>query len=243
MTADGQPADVEMALKAAAARAESAPSIVEIVFVVPTLKDLPSTTLAGVLGPGPLKELAKGEPVTLYGLPARATSDSKFVRPRESALVVAVYADRKTMNRIDECAGVHTVIAVPHAPSALDAWQAAWTPQVLGQPPAAAPRPGTGPVKDDVVLKALEDLTSSINLSTAALGVQDGGRAEEILKSLRCIDHHHEAPAHIRAWAVSNGWKPTAADELEKMATKFFSTKTKPKLAADVVERARERWL
>ncbi|MCY1211228.1 hypothetical protein D9M72_229380 [compost metagenome] len=241
MTEDGQPSDVEKALKAAAAQAESDPSIVEVVFVVPTLKDLPSTTLAGAIGEGPSKKLAKGEPVTFHNLPARATSVSKFVRPRQSALVVAVYADRKTMNLLDEAVGAHTVIAVPHVLSALDAWKNAWSPQVLGQP--TAPAPAQTPVKDGVVTKALEDLTSSINLSNAALGVQDRARAEEVLRSLRCLDHHQEPAANLRAWAVGRGWKPKAADELQKMAMKFFSAKTKPKLAAGVIERARQRWL
>jgi hypothetical protein len=43
---------------------------------------------------------------------------------------------------------------------------------------------------------------------------------------------HSAPPDRIKSWAVREGWKPEAADELATLAKRIFALKAKPSLSA-----------
>ncbi len=66
--------------------------------------------------------------------------------------------------------------------------------------------------------------------------------AKDVLRILRAKGHSAD-PKDIKSWAIKDGWKPGAADDLAKLAKKTFDMKTKPSFAsiANAAERY-ERW-
>ncbi|MCS0504314.1 hypothetical protein [Ancylobacter mangrovi] len=130
------------------------------------------------------------------------------------------------MEKVDGLAGLIGVVVVPEFPGEVDAWSARWTPVVHGQQ-------STAPVKlisDTVVKKALQGLSEWVNLSHAVMNPRDKEHANETLRILRAKGHILD-PDKVKSWAIQNGWKPTAADELAKLAAKIQALKSKPSIS------------
>ena len=143
------------------------------------------------------------------------------------AVIVAFYADNKMLEKLDGIDGLVGIVAVPDLASDIDQWVARWNPMVHGQP-ASAP---TTLISDPVVEKALASLSSWINLSHGIMNPRDKGHADEMLRILRAKGHTFE-PDKMKSWAIRNGWKPGAADELATLATRIGALKSKPSLSA-----------
>ncbi|MBI1687055.1 hypothetical protein [Caulobacter hibisci] len=187
-----------------------------------------STGLSRMIGPGAAKALNKGQTASLpWGASLRYETMKTLRYSARGAVIIAYYAEEKMLDFVDGLHDVGGVVAVPWVPGEADGWAARWTAMVHGAK-AAAPAPL---IDDPVVVRALEGLTSIINLSTGLSHPRDKERANEYLRILRAKGHA-DPSSTIKSWAIRHGWSPRGAADLETLARKIWSLKTKPSLSA-----------
>ena len=197
-----------------------------VVIFIPSKAQIKRSSLETVLGEKIASSLYKGNPVKLHSnVSLSAETIRTFRSTYKRYIVVAVYADQKMMDQLDGMNNLHTIIAVPHLPNALDGWKKTWSPSVLGEQVSKEDKI----INDVVIESALSSLTNTINLSHSILNPRDKEHADNTIRILR-RNKHTEDSSNVRAWAVKNGWHPKAADELEKLWIKIFSLKNTPKI-------------
>jgi hypothetical protein len=125
------------------------------------------------------------------------------------------YLDAKGMKKVDGLPGVETIVFVPWLRDEGDNWQRMWNAKVLGEN-----IPATARDLDPEVVRRLDRLTTSINLSTGLHHPSDEGRAKQTFAELR-EQRKAIKPAEIEIWAVRNRWSPTHAAELRQLAQKY----------------------
>lgn len=206
-------------------RSESA--VRHVVLLVHTNAQLDERTLAHLIGPGPAKHLSKGSPMAL---PSGAKLHRKTMRTighlAAKTVVVGYYADMKMLDDIDGMSNVAGVVAVPDLPDDANAWEARWSPIVHGR----EKRDSKPLIDDPIVERALETLSSIVNLSTGLGHPRDKTHASDILRILRNKGHRAERDG-IQSWAIRRGWKPGHSEELAQLAERIFAMKTKPSLS------------
>ncbi|MBX3562613.1 MAG: hypothetical protein KF780_12480 [Sphingomonas sp.] len=199
-----------------------------VLLVTHTKDQLRHTGLAANLGENAAKALLAGRGVSLSsGAILRHGTLATLRYSSGNPVVIAYYADDKLLDFVDGLAGVKGVVAVPWVPGEADQWRERWTPIVHGeekQAPAAI-------LDDPVVETALRSVSGIINLSHSLLQSRDREWVDDVLRILRAKGHSLDA-AKIRNWAIRNGWKPGAADDLAKLVRKIAGMKTRPRLAA-----------
>ncbi len=201
-------------------------SIRQVILLVHTNAQLDERTLVHLIGPGPAKLLSKGSPMAL---PSGARVHRRTMRTighlAAKTVVVGYYADMKMLDAIDGMPNVAGVVAVPDLPDEADAWEARWSPIVHGR----EKRVSKPLINDPVIERALESLSSIVNLSTGLGHPRDKTHASDTLRILRNKGHRAER-AGIQSWAIRRGWKPGQAEELAKLAERILGMKTKPDL-------------
>lgn len=88
----------------------------------------------------------------------------------------------------------------------------------------------------------MKSLTTVVNLANNTMHTTDEDYAKRIFRILRA--HNHREPAeHIKLWAISNGWLPKTAAQLEVLAEKAFGLSAKPKFdSPEHAAQLYERW-
>jgi len=196
---------------------ENLGAIQEAILFVAAKNCLQYTTLETALGEQNAKLLRNGGTVALpSGVPMRLETIRTLKLATKPSVLISIYSDDKMLDQVEsKHKNLFAIVAHPSFPEALDRWQKAWSPLMV--------------ISDRIVTQALVSLTQSINLSNRVLNPRDKEHAERTLKILR-IHGRVEDPENIRSWAIQNGWQLKAADELEKLALKVFSLKSKPRL-------------
>ncbi|MBN8807814.1 MAG: hypothetical protein J0I47_06215 [Sphingomonas sp.] len=226
---DSDPQSLKIALGYAQILADNAsPKAGKVILLTHTKAQMQSSSLASHLGAQATKALSGGKPVRLNGdLMLQHETMQTLRYGANNAVIVVFYAEDKILDFVDGLAGVAGVVAVPWPLDGAKGWTDRWTPRVHGQP-VQAPAPL---LTDPVIEQALRSLSRMVNLSHGVMNPRDKQHAEETLRILRAKGH--SAPGdRIKSWAVREGWKPGAAEELAKLAGRIFALKTKPSLAA-----------
>lgn len=199
----------------------------DVILLTHTKNQLSSTSLSRFLGPAAVRALDKG-PVPLSWGGRLSVETMKTLRfSARNALVVVYYAEPKILDFVDGLASVAGVVAVPDIAGEADAWVARWGAIVHGQ----AHQPPAVLIDDAVFVRALETLSSVINMTTGLGHPRDKDMANEILRILRAKGHADQS-ANIKSWAIRRGWRPDAAADLETLSRKIWSLRTKPSLSA-----------
>ncbi len=176
-----------------------------IILLTHTKQQLRSTSLERHLGVQASKALAANKAVGIgdgFLLQHETMQTLRF--GARNSVIIAFYADEKAKT-----------------------WGERWTPHIHGQTPQA---PVTL-LSDPVIENALRTLSRMANLAHGVMHPRDKQHADEILRILRAKGH--SAPVgDIKSWAIREGWKPEAADELARLASKIFGLKNKPNLGA-----------
>lgn len=201
-------------------------AVADVVLLIHTKRQLDGTVLAGFLGEGPTKALLKGERVSLpWGASLRLETKQTIRSSARDVIIIAYFAEERLMEVVDGLTRVAGVVAVPDLAGGVEQWANRWRAVVHGQA-AQAPKPL---IDDPVFVKALESITQVVNLSNGMMHPRDKEFADDILRILRAKGHRAEPPS-IKSWAIANGWKPSAANELAALATKIGELKAKPSL-------------
>ncbi|WP_439486805.1 hypothetical protein [Blastomonas fulva] len=200
----------------------------KIILLTHTKQQLRSTSLESHLGAQASKALAANRAVGIGdGFMLHHETMQTLRYGTDNAVIIAFYADDKMLDFVDGLSGVSGVIALPWPEDGAKTWASRWTPHVHGQEPKAP----TNLLSDPVIENALRVVSTVSNLAHDVMHPHDKKFADETLRILRA--NGHAAPAaDIKSWAIREGWKPAAATELAKMATKIFALKSKPSLAA-----------
>lgn len=198
----------------------------DIILLTHTKHQLRHTGLASNLGDAVAKALLAGRNVPLpSGATLRYGTLQTLRYMSDRPVVIAYYADHELLDFVDGRSGVVGAVAVPWVPDEADQWRERWAPIVHGEKkdvPAAI-------VDDPVVETALCSVSGVINLAHSLLQSRDKEWVGDTLRILRANGHALD-PAKIRNWAIRNGWKPGAADDLAKITRKILSLKAKPRL-------------
>ncbi|WP_374469536.1 hypothetical protein [Phenylobacterium sp.] len=199
----------------------------DVILLTHTKNQLSHTSLSRFLGPAALKALDKGAMALSWGGRLSARTMKTFRYSARNAVVIVYYAEPKIFDFVDGLTNVAGVVAVPDIAGEADAWVARWGAIVHGQ----AQQPPPSLINDAIFVRALETLSSVVNLTTGLGHPRDKDMANEILRILRAKGHADQS-ANIKSWAIRRGWRPDAAAELETLAKKIWSLKTKPSLSA-----------
>ena len=163
------------------------------------------------------------------------TARSQGGYPRDP--VLGLWADDSDLlDRLDTWP-VPAICAIPWGDSIVN-WKAKWTPTDLRTGDRA---PADAPVKNPVVLKALETVTGVANLAN---GLNRYNR-ETAIDAFELL---HEAgepfdPRQVGAWAARNGWGAANAASLEVLAQGVLDGRrfrSQRRLRDDIVDRWRD---
>lgn len=204
-----------------------ATGVLDVILLTHTRGQLDGTSLSRFLGPAASKALTKGKAANLsWGGKVRGETMKTLGYQARNSVVIAYYADESLLDFVDGLHGIAGAVAVPWVPGEADGWAARWSALVHGQ----EKQPPRVLIDDPVVVRALETLTTIINLSTGLGHPRDKQMANEILRILRAKGHADPSGA-IKSWAIRHDWSPTAASDLEALAKKIWALKTKPSLS------------
>lgn len=211
----------------------------EAILFVPGKENIKHTTISTAIGEKDAKKLRDGGVIFLpTGIPMHLETIRTLKWISKPSVLISVYSDQKMLDQVDSKNNLVGIIAVPHTPDALVQWERTWSPIVHGKTNLSTPNL----INDPIIKQALVSITRSINLSHVVLHPLDKDHADNTLRILR-VHGHSDSPQNIRSWAIKNGWQPKAADELEKLAHKIFSLKTKPRLKdPEVAQRKYDYW-
>ncbi|MEM5584672.1 hypothetical protein WNZ15_19575 [Roseibium sp. AS2] len=213
--------------------------VLDVILLTHTRAQLDGTGLSHFLGPAASKALTKGKTVNLaWGGKLRGETMKTMRYQARSSVVIAYYANESLLDFLDGLHGIAGVVAVPWVPGEADGWAARWNTHIHGQ----EKQPPKVLIDDPIVVQALETLTTIINLSTGLGHPRDKQMANEILRILRAKGHN-DPSGTIKSWAISHNWSPSAASDLEALAKKVWSLKSKPSLSGFHDPEGRyERW-
>lgn len=214
-------------------------TVQEAILFVPGKESVRFTTITTAIGEKNTKKLHDGGVVLLpTGIPMRLETIRTLRWISKPSVLISVYSDQKMLDKVDSTKNLLGIVAVPHIPDALEQWERTWSPTVHGKTSQSPPKL----ISDPILEQALMSLTHSVNLAHSVLNPRDKEHSDNTLRILR-VHGHIEAPQHIRSWAIKNGWQPKAADELEKLAQKIFSLKSKPRLQyPEIAQRTYDYW-
>lgn len=199
----------------------------DVLLVTHANDQLRLTGLAANLGENTAKALLDRREVPLpSGAMLRHGTLATLRYPSGRPVIIAYYADDKLLDFVDGMAGVQGVVAVPWVAGEVDQWRERWGPIVHGEEKHAPAEL----LDDPVVEAALRSVSAMINLSYSLIQSHDKQWVDDALRVLRAKGHRLDG-AKIRNWAIRNGWKPGAADDLAKLARKIAGMKTRPRLA------------
>jgi len=215
----------ETALGYAKAICEKA-GVSDVILLTHTKHQLDHTGLSRLLGERAVLALAKG-PVGLgSGLSLHAETMRTLRWPPRKSVLIVYYAETGILDLADGTRNVAGVVAVPDLTGDADDWARRWGVIIHGEgrkPPARL-------IEDEVVVRALETLTTMVNLSTGLGHPRDKAYADEIFRILRAKGHVDPTP-QIRSWAIRRGWRPEHAIKLEALSRKVWGLKGKPSLS------------
>jgi hypothetical protein len=207
--------------------AKSPTSGTEYILLTHAKSQLGQTSLGNHIGLDCARALLANKKIGVNGggVLRHATLKTLSGAPRK-AVIIAYFADDKMMEIIDSLAGLIGVVAVPEFDGDIDSWIARWTPDIYGRKPAVP----VELITDPVVEAALQSLSRQVNRSNTVMVSRDKESANEVLRILRAKGHMLDAN-NIKSWAIKNGWKNKAADELGQLSNKIQALKSKPSLS------------
>lgn len=96
----------------------------EIIIVAPTLKSVSTTVLNKVINEDAIKKMTKGATLKFNNVPMRIVSSQTFNPYRDNGVIVALWAEEKTLKKIDESTDSVGVFGLRWVEGGMDLWAA-----------------------------------------------------------------------------------------------------------------------
>jgi hypothetical protein len=127
--------------------------------------------------------------------------------------ILAVWVDDDQLEKIER-KRPSAICVIPWLRSDIERWRDAYAPTDMRSGEAAV---GKSAITNPVVERALESLTSRVNVSTGLGHPSDKAGAVGVFRILKAGGERYD-PAEVSAWAANNGWSLTGARELGEVA-------------------------
>jgi len=150
----------------------------DIILLTHTKNQLGHTALSTMLGDRAIRALGKGPVFLDSGVRFHAETMRTLSWPPRNSVLMVYYADTGILDLADGTRNVVGVVAVPDLPDGANDWAKRWGVIVHGEGrKTAAPL-----IEDAVVVRALDELTRRVNLSTGIGHPRDKDSADETLR-------------------------------------------------------------
>ncbi|MDW3689038.1 hypothetical protein RA280_46465 [Cupriavidus sp. CV2] len=191
--------------------------IAQITLLVPVKGAFPDTAVEKFVGPN-AKSLCKGGSMQLGGgvsLDLITARDAPSYR--SNGIVIGVYLSQIDLDALDSVRSARAIVYLPCFEEEGKAWMSTWSPVVWGASTWSVAPVSLPPAVEAELLR----LTSAVNLTTGLSHPSDKENAKRTFSSLK-RDGHNVQPEDLRRWAIKNGWAPRHAEDLFKLAGKYF---------------------
>jgi len=185
-------------------------------LAVPVLDNL-SGVIEEVLGERAIKALKQGSGINLDAVVTVSLVTERKDIFNHQGPVLAVYPNKKLLDKIDNIRGVTDVLVIPWSLQEVQYWIETWQATELG---SSGTSPASASFSDPVVEEALKSLTSRVNLSTGISHPMDKAAAVDLFRKLRAAKITYD-PSEIRGWLVRHGWESDDADAVKDIAEKI----------------------
>lgn len=172
------------------------------------------------LGKDAVNLLKRGGNVTLDGsIKITLITDRKSIFSASNSPILAVYASRDFIDKIDGIENVSEILLLPWTLDEIQPWIRTWKASALGETPNTSTEPL---IENKVVEEALKTLTNLINKSTGIKHPTDRGRTIELFEILKAGNEEF-SPEEVKSWLVANGGlKAEDANEISDVAKKVL---------------------
>lgn len=192
--------------------------ISEITLLVPAKKAFLKTVVGMFLGRDVSKALCNRQKVKVTDNPYMILESQRtFESYRPYGMLIGVCLSQKGQNLLDSVNSAKAIVLLPWTEEGGKNWMSTWNPTVLGKSTWQVIQPAL----DAEVEEELQRLTRVINLSTGLTHPYDRQTAHETLSRLK-KKVYRPNPDNIRKWAVRHDWVPKDAENLEKLAGRYF---------------------
>lgn len=184
-------------------------------LAVPVLDNL-SGIIAEVLGDSAVKALKNGNSLNLNSIVSVSLLTERKDVPKHQGTVLAVYPNKKLLDKIDNMREVTDVLVIPWSLQEVQYWIETWQATEFG----ASEHQSETAFSDPVVEEALKSLTSRVNLSTGIAHPRDKATAVDLFRKLKAAKITYD-PSEIRGWLVRHSWRSDDADAVKDIAEKI----------------------
>lgn len=209
-------------------------------LAVPVLDNLRGV-IEEVLGERAIKALKQGNGINLDSVVTISLVTERKDVFNHQGPVLAVYPNKKLLDKIDNIRGVTDVLVIPWSLQEVQYWIETWQAVELG---ATENSQTASTFSDPVVEEALKNLTSRVNLSTGIGHPMDKAAAVDLFRKLKAAKITYD-PSEIRGWLVRHGWESDDADAVKDIAERILQGRAvrsaKGGWADDIVDLWRER--
>jgi hypothetical protein len=173
-------------------------------------------SLGRVVGEEVARSLRKDREIVVDGVTVDLLIERRLPFAFEEGPVLAVWVDDRQLDKLD---GLRSpgICAIPWVQTDIDGWKTNWNPVDVR---TGEPEGSDETIGNPVVVKAMEALTNSVNLSTGLGHPSDKESAIQMLRLLKGAGEDYD-PDQLRAWAVRHGWQPHHARSLAEIAEKI----------------------
>lgn len=214
----------------------------DALLAVNTKKQLDGV-ISSVIGDQAAKALEKKNPLKVGPVQVHLMTKRIDATGGGSGPILAIYPDKKLLDKIDSMHNVTDVLTVPWSRSEVDFWIDTWGATELGASSDNDSRSAT--ISNAVVKEAVKTLDLLVNSSTGITHPSDRSKAIEVFKTLYEDGITFDSD-EIRAYLVSEkGWNPADADDVKEVAEGVRSEKQfqyeRGKLKSDILDQWKDK--
>lgn len=200
----------------------SGPLLCKALIAIPVKKSILSGVISQVIGKQGVKSLAMGNKVK-FCVNNKTLEISLLIEKQNiyewKGPILAVYPNKKLLDKIDGLYGVTHVLIVPWSREEVEFWINRWSACDLDNPSSPRRREI---LSNKVVEEALKSLTNTVNLSTGISHPNDREKAINLFMRLKQAGEIFN-PEEIRDWLIAeSGWNPQYADGVKDVAEKVL---------------------
>ena len=190
-------------------------------IAVPTIRNLDGL-ISDIFGLTIVKNLKKHGKTTISGITISLITDRKMIYRVQHKPIFVLYADKQMLDKIDSMKDIKNILVFPWMFNEIENWIVTWNATELGKSPSKKKEI----IGNPVVVQALKNLTSYVNLSTGIAHPQDRSATIWTFKILK-QNNENFLFDEIKSWLISQGhWRAAAAEDAAVIARGVLNEKS-----------------